>query len=440
MSLLVRALAVAVVLLVPSVVLAQASITGSVKDTSGAVLPGVTVEASSPALIEKVRSAVTDGSGQYRIEDLRPGTYTVTFKLTGFSTVQRAGHRADGIVRGPCGRRSEGRRARGNDHRQRRIADRRRRQREEADDDDQRNDQRDSNRASVSQPRRRSFPASRVSGNQDVGGLAGPVTVTFAMRGGPGNEGRLTVDGLSLGASLNGTGVSYTVADVGNAQEVVFTTAGGLGESEVGGPAMNLVPRQGGNRFSGSFFANGANDSVPDAATSPTRFRAAGLARAAADDEDLGRQRRRRRTRSCKDKLWFFAAARYQGNRKTVAACSRTSTRTTSTPGHYVPDGTQQATDDGTWKNVNVRLTLQATPRNKFNFFWDEQRLCTSCNERRQRDDRAGSARQQPRAAARAAGDVDVAGDEPAAARGRTGREPDRRLRTRGPTWRTAAR
>jgi len=95
-----------------------------------------------------------------------------------------------------------------------------------------------------------------------VGGIAGPTTVTFSMRGGPGNEGRLTVDGLSLGASLNGTGVSYTVADVGNAQEIVFTTAGQLGESEVGGPSMNLVPRQGGNRFSGTFFANGANSSL----------------------------------------------------------------------------------------------------------------------------------------------------------------------------------
>ena len=70
---------------------AQSSITGVVKDTSGAVLPGVTVEAASPALIEKVRTAVTDGTGQYRIVDLRPGTYTVTFTLTGFSTVKREG-------------------------------------------------------------------------------------------------------------------------------------------------------------------------------------------------------------------------------------------------------------------------------------------------------------------------------------------------------------
>ena len=63
----------------PATAFAQASITGVVKDTSGAVLPGVTVEASSPALIEKVRTAVTDGSGQYRITELRPGAYTVTF-------------------------------------------------------------------------------------------------------------------------------------------------------------------------------------------------------------------------------------------------------------------------------------------------------------------------------------------------------------------------
>ena len=77
--------------LCPSVLYAQASITGTVRDTSGAVLPGVTVEASSPALIEKVRSGITDGSGQYRIVDLRPGTYTVTFTLTGFAPVKREG-------------------------------------------------------------------------------------------------------------------------------------------------------------------------------------------------------------------------------------------------------------------------------------------------------------------------------------------------------------
>src|ERR1700682_534746 len=67
------------------------SIAGVVKDTTGAVLPGVTVEAASPALIEKVRTVVTDDQGQYKIVELRPGTYTVTFTLTGFSTVRREG-------------------------------------------------------------------------------------------------------------------------------------------------------------------------------------------------------------------------------------------------------------------------------------------------------------------------------------------------------------
>ena len=75
----------------PAWAIAQASIAGIVRDTSGAVLPGVTVEASSPALIEKVRSAVTDDSGQYRIVDLRPGTYAVTYTLAGFNTVRREG-------------------------------------------------------------------------------------------------------------------------------------------------------------------------------------------------------------------------------------------------------------------------------------------------------------------------------------------------------------
>jgi len=80
-------------LLLPSAALAQANsvIAGVVKDTSGAVLPGVTVEASSPALIERSRSVVTDGEGQYKIISLRPGVYAVSFSLSGFSTVKREG-------------------------------------------------------------------------------------------------------------------------------------------------------------------------------------------------------------------------------------------------------------------------------------------------------------------------------------------------------------
>ena len=82
---------VLVCVLVPGIAAAQSAIAGVARDTSGAVLPGVTVEVSSPALIEKTRSAITDAAGQDRVVDLRPGTYSVTFTLQGFNTVKRDG-------------------------------------------------------------------------------------------------------------------------------------------------------------------------------------------------------------------------------------------------------------------------------------------------------------------------------------------------------------
>ena len=85
------AAALLVLLVIPVAAYAQASITGVVKDASGGVLPGVTVETASPVLIEKVRSVVSDETGQYRIVNLRPGTYSLTFTLPGFSTVKREG-------------------------------------------------------------------------------------------------------------------------------------------------------------------------------------------------------------------------------------------------------------------------------------------------------------------------------------------------------------
>ncbi len=126
------------VLLVPAATYAQSSLAGAVKDTSGAVLPGVTVEAASPALIEKVRSVTTDATGQYKIVDLRPGTYTVTFSLTGFSVVKREGRRARRLGHGAGQRRPEGRHARRNHHRHRRDADRRRAERRPSADSERR--------------------------------------------------------------------------------------------------------------------------------------------------------------------------------------------------------------------------------------------------------------------------------------------------------------
>src|SRR5688500_10799578 len=345
---------VAAVVLLPAAVFAQGSITGVVRDASGAVLPGVTVEASSPALIEKVRSAVTDSAGQYRIENLRPGSYVVTFTLPGFTGVRREGIELAGsfaaLVNADLriGGLEETVTVTGEspvvdvvNAKQQSILD---------------------NEVIAAVPTARLYhslvtlvPGVSLSGSQDVGGLAGPLTVTFAMRGGPGNEGRLTVDGLSLGASLNGTGVSYTVADVGNAQEVVFSTAGGLGEAENAGPAMNLVPRQGGNRISGSVFANWANGSMQSNNFSE-EIRAAGLrapnklAKIWDVSGAVGGPIRR-------DRLWFFAATRYQGNHRLVGGMFRNLNAGDVNAWTYVPDTNSQATADSTWKNVSVRST-----------------------------------------------------------------------------------
>ena len=239
-----------VVLAAPSVAYAQASaqasITGVVRDSSGAVLPGVTVEASSPALIEKVRSAVTDGTGQYRIVDLPAGDYTVTFTLTGFTTVRREGIELSGAftatvsVELRVGALEETITVTGESP----IVDVQSARRQQV-----RRSRHDHRHSDARVPITASSPSCRASptSTNDVGGLGGPATVTFTIHGGRGNEGRLQVDGMGVGSTLNGGGVSYYSVDIGNAQEIAFTTSGGLGEAEVGGPVMSIVPRTGGN-------------------------------------------------------------------------------------------------------------------------------------------------------------------------------------------------
>src|SRR5215217_6146193 len=93
-----NAVIVTAIVLLPSLAMAQGTLTGTVRDQSGAALPGVTVEAASPALIEKSRTAVTDGAGQYRIPSLNPGTYSLTFRLSGFNVVRREGIELSGTT------------------------------------------------------------------------------------------------------------------------------------------------------------------------------------------------------------------------------------------------------------------------------------------------------------------------------------------------------
>src|SRR5205809_5172748 len=216
---------------VPAVASAQAgaALTGIVTDTSGAVLPGVTVEARSPALIEQVRSALTDEAGRYRIVDLRPGIYTVTFALPGFTTVTREGVELSGtfIATVNAELRVGGLQETVTVSGETPIVDTQSTKTQET----------LQNEVINSIPTGRQYysltaliPALNVQGN-DVGGIQGPIFSVFQAHGGRRNEGQVHVEGLSMG--YQGMGVSFYVPDVGNAQEVNFTLSGGMAGATV---------------------------------------------------------------------------------------------------------------------------------------------------------------------------------------------------------------
>ena len=237
---------------------AQASLAGTVRDTSGAVLPGVTVEASSPALIEKVRSVVTDSTGQYRVVDLRPGVYAVTFMLPGFRMVKREGVELTGsgtiTVNADLqvGTLEETITVTGESP----VVDTQSSTRQAVLDGD----------LVAIAPAARSWNGIMllmpgVTGDPNTMQL-NPSMILFGIHGGPAQEGRLQVDGMNVGASRGGAGVSGYTVDTGNVQEVTFATSGGLGEAETGGPYMNFIPKAGGNTFSGSFVTSYSNQSL----------------------------------------------------------------------------------------------------------------------------------------------------------------------------------
>jgi len=355
---------------------AQASITGVVKDTSGAVLPGVIVEASSAALIEKTRSVVTDSTGQYRIVDLRPGVYTVTFTLSGFNTFKREGIQLVGAFVASVNA----------DLRVGNLAETITVSGESplVDVQSSRISQTIDNETFSTIPISRQYsgltalvPALNIQG-QDVGGTNLASFSVFQAHGGRRNEGQVQVDGLSIG--WVGMGVSSYVPEVSVAQEVTFTVSGGLGESPTGGPQMNIVPKQGGNSFSGGLFTSYAGSGWQG--TNLTAAHVANGLRVAAETLKLWDVNGSFGGPIRRDKLWFYWTGRHQGTRQSVAGLwlnrnAGDPTKWTYDPG---PEGQRvQAKDDGTWKNSSIRLTWQASPRNKFGIWWDEQVNCQSC-------------------------------------------------------------
>ena len=379
-----------VLLTLPALAYAQeGAIAGIVRDASDAVLPGVVVEVASPALIEKVRSTITDGRGQYRITALPIGTYTVTFSLASFNNVRREGIELTSGFTAPV----DARMTVGNITETITVVSA-------------------SPTVDVQTARQvtvftgndlRDLPTSRnlssimhlVPGitmqtgvlNADAGICVGGIGVwcspnaygfnahnsaldTDGLR-----QGRILVDGMVLNTASNpitGAGGGY-IADVTNVQEVSFNLSGALGESETGGTSINIVPRTGGNRYAGNYSTTYTRNSWFDVNNETnTSVTVSNLVQYNYDVAfAFGGPVRR-------DTLWFYSVARSQGKEQIGGGGSIYPNLNLGKWGaNYQPDRSQEAlTYKNRWRNVNTRLTWQASTKNKFNVFWDEQDSC----------------------------------------------------------------
>src|ERR1700722_15363881 len=334
---------------------ANASISGTVKDASGAVLPGVTVEASSPVLIEKVRTSITEGNGQYRIVNLLGGTYTVTFSLPGFSTVKREGIELSGAfdatinVDMKVGGVSETITVTG--------------ETPIVDVQSVRRQQTITNETLTSIPLTRSWAATAVlipgivvQAGTSLDVQVTPGMVVFGGAGGRSNEGRMQVDGLNTGAALNGGGVSTYITDVANMQEVVTTTSGGLGEAEVGGPTIQFIPKSGGNTVKGAIYLSGVSSGMVSSNYTPA-LQAAGLSTPGAPltvwdyTGGVGGPIKR-------DRLWYYATLRDEGETTTIPGVYPNQNAGIASQWLYSPDKTIQAQGAQSFLLSSVRLTF----------------------------------------------------------------------------------
>jgi len=235
----------------PAITFAQATIAGAVSDSSGAALTAVIVEARSPELIENVRRTVTDDSGRYRIENLRPGRYTVRFTRDGWSVYQREDVELSGSFTAIIDASLTLALA----------------QTVTVTSDLPLIDVHGVSRETTfSSDLIRSLPATRgynalvvlipgvVTTFNDV--VTETATTSFPIHGGRAAESRLFVDGLNVGSPPSGNSATSYVLDAGLAREVTFTATGALGESETGGLIVNVVPRSGGNTRHASVLAS----------------------------------------------------------------------------------------------------------------------------------------------------------------------------------------
>ncbi len=372
-------LAVALVAASPWAAYAQtrASIGGVVKDASGAVLPGVTVEASSPVLIEKVRTAVTDGSGQYRITELLPGTYTVTFALTGFSTVKRDGLEVVGSFNitlnadMKVGSVSETITVTGEPP----VVDL----------------QATTRQTVMTHAQVDALPTGRnmfnlgvlIPGvtlttgglaNQDVGGALGPNTLALGIHGGQTQDQRLTMNGISLSTMIGGGWGGGTIPNAAGVGEIAFDTSAVDASLSTGGIRINFIAKDGGNQFAGTVFANFANSSM-QGSNYTDRLKQAGLATPGGIVKNwdfnpgFGGP-------LAKDKLWFYLSGRSQGANTLVPNQFYNKNENNPNAWAYVPDTSRPAALNRSWQDYQARVTWQANAKNKIGFLYNIQSNC----------------------------------------------------------------
>ncbi len=369
----VRLLALAVLAL-PALASAQTSgaIAGEVKDATGGVLPGVTVEIASPALIEKVRTAVADGAGKYKVTDLRPGTYSVTFTLAGFSTVKRegidlnAGFTATINADMKVGSMEETIVVSG--------------QAPVVDTQNVREARVLTREIIDTIPTAKSIsnlaalvPGMSVLGattpGQDVGGTSGEGFQGLQIHGGRRNDQQTLLDGMSV-AMVQAFAGSITATSLGDQtiEQTILETSGHSAEWETGGVVANMLPKQGGNALRGGFFANFANEHT-QSNNYDDKLKAKGLTSRLPIKQlqdinpSLGGPLK-------KDKLWFFTA--YRDWR--VANYTSQSTRAPNlnpTGFTYVPDLSVRPFQDQVTKDAVGRATWQVTPKQKLAVMFD---------------------------------------------------------------------
>jgi hypothetical protein len=372
----------------PGTALAQTSaIAGTVRDPTGAVLPGVTVEVASPALIEKTRSSVTDGSGQYKIEALRPGTYTVTFALPGFNTVKRDGVELTsdftatingemkvGAVEETVTVSAESPIVDVQNITTRTVMTR--------DVLDVIPTGRNIQAVGIMIPGANISFGGGAALSRDVGGSGNLQQSPLNYRGSPDTV--QTIEGMRLNNLCANGAYSGVYWNEGSFQELSYVTGADSAEMGQGGMRVNLVPRDGGNSFHATVIGNAApNAWVSDNCGS------AGIGKPCQKnlygDTTFNRNNFLTNVANLtknydfnpsgggpivRDRAWFYAAFRYLGVNKTVADSFFDSD---PSPFRYVPNTSRPGIDDGHIRSVAGRVTAQVTSKDKLSYYHDEQ-------------------------------------------------------------------